>query len=129
MGVATSSGNVTVDGGSISIDQITSNNRPLYVGSASSVSQNTLTTIVTLPANGIKYITKILCSGEESARWEVYIDSVLKATQRTIDRNVAFDFNLPLKILATEVVDIKAIHFGPGTTSDLNATIFGYLET
>ena len=125
MGVAVAQGKVGVTG-DINIDTIETNNRPLYVGAVSGISQNTLTTVVTLPANGIKYITKIYCSGEENGRWEVYIDTVLKVTARTIDRQVNFDFNLPTKILATEVVDIKVIHFGPDTTADFDATIFGY---
>jgi hypothetical protein len=120
---------VDIGAGSITIDQITSNNRVLYVGKQSGISQSTLTTVVTVPANGIKYITKIMCSGEESARWELYIDSVLKATLRTTDRNVIFDFNLPLKILAAEVLDVKVTHYGPDTTATFDATIYGYQAT
>lgn len=115
--------------GDITIDQIVSNNRPVHIGQATNISQNTLTTVTTMPANGVKYITKILCSGEENAKWDIFIDTVRKATLRTIDRNVAFDFNLPLKILATEVVDIKVTHHGPDTTGTFEATIFGYTAT
>jgi len=110
----------------VTLDEITSNNRPLYVGQQTSVSDAVLTTIVTVPANGIKYITKIMCSGEDSARWELHIDSVLKATLRTTDRNVQFDFNLPLKILAAEVLDVKVIHNTSTRTPTFDATIFGY---
>lgn len=117
---------VDIGAGSITIDQIVSNNRPIHVGEQTGVSTNTLTTVTTMPSNGIKYITKILCSGEENGRWEIYIDSVRKCTQRTTDRNVSFDFNLPLKVLAAEVVDIKVIHFGPDASGDFQATIFGY---
>jgi len=115
------SGNLTV-----TLDEIVSNNRPLFVGRQTAVPDDTLTTIVTVPANGIKYITKIMCSGEDSARWEIYLDSTLKATLRTTDRNVQFDFNLPLKILAAEVLDVKCIHFDPSATPTFDATIFGY---
>ena len=126
MGVAVTIGTVGIEGGTISIDQITSNNRPVVVGSVSGISQSTLTTVATVPANGIKYITKIICSGEENARWEVYLDSVLKVTKRTINRQIDFDFNLPMKQLAAEVLDVKCIHFGPGTTSDFQCTVMGY---
>ena len=125
MGVAITTGTVGVTG-DVTIDTININNRPIIVGTVSGIGVNTLTTVATLPANGIKFISKIFCSGEENGRWEVYIDSVLKATARTIDRQVNFDFNIPLKILATEVVDVKVTHFGPGTTSDFDSTIFGY---
>ena len=117
---------VDIGAGSITIDEITSNNRPIHVGEQTDVTVDTLTTVTTMPANGIKYITKILCSGEDNAKWEIYIDSVRKATLRTTDRNVSFDFNLPLKILAAEVVDIKVKYWGSGTDSDFQATIFRY---
>lgn len=117
---------VDIGAGSITIDTITSNNRPIHVGQIAGIATNTLTTVTTMPANGIKYITKILCSGEENAKWEVYINSVRKVSMRTIDRSVSFDFNLPLKIFESEVVDIKCIHHGPDSTSTCEATIFGY---
>ena len=123
-----SDGTVDISSGTITIDQITSNNRPVHVGEQGNVSANTVTTVTTMPANGVKYITKVLCSGHVSGKWEIFIDSVRKATMRTIDRNVWFDFNLPLKILATEVVDIKVTHYDTGNQADFQATIFGYQE-
>lgn len=110
----------------VTIDEIVSNNRPVHVGEVSNVSDSTLTTVTTMPANGVKYITKILCSGFVSGKWDIYIDSVRKATMRTIDRNVWFDFNLPMKVLATEVVDVKVTHYDTGQVADFQATIFGY---
>jgi len=103
-------------------------NRALHTGQQVDVPPDVLTTITTMPANGIKYITKITCSGEENARWEIYINSERKATKRTTDRTVDFDFNLPLKMMPAEVLDVKAIHFGPGASSTLEATIFGFPE-
>jgi len=125
-GRVASLGDVSIDSGTISIDQITSNNRPIHVGQQSAVSTDTITTVTTMPANGIKYITKILCSGEDNGKWEVYIDNVRKATLRTTDRNVSFDFNLPLKILAAEVMDIKVTHYTPDSDAIFECTIFGY---
>lgn len=119
----------TIDSGTITIDQITSNNRPIHVGQSSGISVDTITTVTTMPANGVKYITKVLCSGEDNGKWEIYIDSVRKATLRTTDRNVSFDFNLPMKVLATEVVDIKVTHYSPDDSATFEATIFGYTET
>jgi len=126
MGVAVTVGTVGIESGSINIDTITSNNRPIATGSQTSVSDNVLTTVATSPANGIKYITKIICSGEENARWEIYLDSVLKITKRTINRQVDFDFNLPMKQLASEVLDVKCIHYGPASTANFQCTIMGY---
>jgi len=101
-------------------------NRPLYIGRVEDVPSNTLTTIVTAAADVVKYLTKITCSGEENARWELYINSVLIETKRTTDRNVEFEWNIPLKILDTEGITVKAIHYGPGTNATLNATVFGF---
>ena len=110
----------------VSIEEIQTNNNILYVGSVSSVSSGTLTTIVTVPANGLKFITKILGSAMESGRWEVYVDTVLKMIKRTVDRSVDFDFPTPLRIPATSVVDVKFLHNGPGTGVDADASVLGY---
>ena len=117
---------VGISGGTVTIDQIAVNNRPIWVGVQTDVSVDTLTTVTTVPANGVKYITKILCSGEDNGKWGLYIDTILKATLRTTDRNVAFDFNTPLKILSAEVVDIKVTHFSDDANADFQCTVFGY---
>jgi len=111
--------------GSITIDKILTNNTVLYQGEELLVAQ-TETTIVTSPANGVKYITKIICTGVVNARWDVYVNSVLAMTKRTTDRTVDFDFSTPWKIAASSVVDVKATHHGPDTTADFVATIMGY---
>jgi len=111
--------------GSITIDQILTNNTVLYQGEELLVPQ-TETTIVTSPANGVKYITKIICTGVVNARWDVYVNSLLAMTKRTTDRTVDFDFSTPWKIAASSVVDVKATHHGPDTTADFVATIMGY---
>jgi len=110
----------------VTIDQINTNNAVLVTGEVTDVSADTETTIATVPANGLKYITKIICTGVENARWDVYIDSTRKMTKRTIDRTVDFDFSTPLKLLASSVLDVKATHHGPGTLSDFQATVLGY---
>ena len=110
----------------VTLDEITSNNRPLYIGSKTAIADNALTTVVTVPSNGIKYITKIHCSGMLNAKWQLFLNSVLMDTLRTDDRNVSFDWNLPLKILGGEVLDVKVTHFNTVETSDFDATIYGY---
>ena len=112
--------------GSITIDQILTNNTVLYQGEELLVAQDTETTIVTSPANGVKFITKIICTGVVNARWDVYVNSVLAMTKRTTDRTVDFDFSTPWKIAASSVVDVKATHHGPDVTADFVATIMGY---
>jgi hypothetical protein len=85
-----------------------------------------LTTVATVPSNGVKYITKIICTGVVNARWDIYIDSIWQMTKRTTDRTVDFDFSTPLKLKATSVLDVKATHHGPDTTADFQATVLGY---
>ena len=118
-------GNMSITG-PVSISDIVTNNSVLYANEEDTVSQNTLTTIVTVPANGEKYITKIICTGVVNARWDVYIDSAWVMTKRTTDRTVDFDFSTPLKLNAHSVLDVKATHHGPDTTSDFQASVLGY---
>ena len=110
----------------VTIDQINTNNAVISVGFQSSVPTNTLTTIATVPSNGLKYITKIICSGMENAKWDIYIDNVRNITKRTISRTVDFDFSTPLRLAATSVLDVKATHHGPDSTADFEATVLGY---
>jgi hypothetical protein len=109
----------------VTVQEILTNNSVLVVGTAS-VSQDTLTTIATLPANGIKYVTQIICSGVESAKWDVFLDSVRKITLRTVDRNVVYNFPTPLKVLAAQVLDVKCTHHGTSASTDFEASILGY---
>ena len=115
----------TVDA-NVTIDEILTNNAIIASGEQSSISQNTITTITTVPANGVKYITKIVCSGEENAKWDIFIDSVRKVTKRTTDRTVDFDFSTPLKLAASSVLDVKCTHHGPDSTSSFSAAVLGY---
>ena len=91
--------------------------------------EDVLTTITTVPANGIKYITKIICSGEENAKWDIFINSVRKMTKRTTDRTVDFDFSTPLKLAASSVLDVKVTHHGPDSTATFSASVNGYQPT
>ena len=98
----------------------------LAIGEQTGVSVNTPTTIVTVPANGRRYITGIVCTGEVNARWEVFINSVRKATKRTTDRNVEFEFSTPFELAGSTVLDVKATHHGPDAGADFQATVFGF---
>ena len=108
----------------VTIDEILTNNAILAEGQLS-VSDNTLTTIATVPANGIRYITQVICSGEDSAKWDIFIDSVRRMTKRTTDRTVDFNFSTPLKLAASSVLDVKVTHNG-GQAAVCEATVMGY---
>jgi len=100
--------------------------RPLYSGVKTGVSSGTTVTVVTIPANGVTDVVHISCTGEESARWELYLDSVLIDMKRTTNRNVTFEFGTALEILEGEVFDVKVFYNGPESSADFNATIYGY---
>lgn len=102
------------------------NNGVLVRGTASTVTSNTLTTIATLAANGVRFITRIICSGEENARWQVETGSTVRFAKRTVDRNAIFDFDIPFKLDASTALDVKATHHGPDGTADFEATVLGY---
>lgn len=110
----------------VTIQEITTNNTVLISNQVADISQDTITTVATLPANGTKYVTQIICSGEDNGYWEVYIDSVRKFSQRTTDRTVVWNFNTPLKITPTQVLDVKVTLHGSGTTATCEASLLGY---
>ena len=117
---------VDIGSGSITIDEIQTNNAVLATGQQTDVTTDVLTTVATVPANGIRYITKIICTGEDNGKWDVYIDSVRKMTKRTINRTVDFDFSTPLKLDASSVLDVKVTHFSPDSNATFEAAILGY---
>lgn len=93
---------------------------------ASSVSVSTLTTVATFTASADTSITNVLCSGQESGKWQIFIDTVLKMTQRTVDRNVQFDFDNPFLLANGSIIDVKVTHFVTGATPDFEAAILGF---
>lgn len=97
------------------------------VGSATSVPSATLTTVATLTANGINMVVVIPCSGQDYAKWQLFVNSTLKQTMRSgPSRNVSFYFNHPYTIDAGDVMDVKVTHYFTGETLDFEATIYGF---
>jgi len=99
-------------------------NTLLARGVQSSVPATTLTTVVTLVANGVRFVTKVICSGQENAKWELYIDSVIVATKRGA-YTTEFDFlATPYRIDDGSAMDVKVTH--AGTSADFDASIVGF---
>lgn len=97
------------------------------VGAQTLVSDNTLTTLVTMVANGYNRLVQISVSGTVYAKYQLYINSGLKETRRSgPERNLYFTYNHPIKLLAGDVVDLKVIHYNTGAFADFEATIFAY---
>lgn len=97
----------------------------IIVGQQTLVGVNTLTTVATLTANGYDHITKISCSGDESAKWQLFINTVLVDTKRG-GLNVEFLFSNPLFLSPTTVLDVKMTHYVTGETPTFDATIYGF---
>jgi hypothetical protein len=97
------------------------------VGAQTNVSDTTQVTVATLTANGTNRLVQIVCSGTGYAKYQIYINSVLKETKRSgPDRNVVFLYDHPIDLNAGDVVDIKAIHYNTGVQEDFEATIYGF---
>jgi len=97
----------------------------IVVGQQTLVGVNTLTTIATMTANGYDHVTRISCSGQESAKWQLFINSVLIETKRG-GLNVEFNFRNPMVLTATNVLDVKMTHYYTGETPTFDATIYGF---
>lgn len=97
------------------------------VGAQSSVSDNTLTTLVTMVANGYNRLVQISVSGTAYAKFQLFINSTLKETRRSgPDRNLYFTYNHPIRLNSGDVVDLKVTHYNAGTLENFEATIFAY---
>lgn len=112
----------TVEG---SVDVSSEASSVIVVGQQTLVGVNTLTTVATMTANGYDHVTKISCSGEESAKWQLFVNSVLVDTKRG-GLNISFEFSNPLYLTATNVLDVKVTHYYTGATPTFDATIYGF---
>jgi hypothetical protein len=99
-------------------------NAVLAMGSVT-VPDNTLTTVATLAANGLRFITKIIGSGQDTAIWEVYLNSVLQIRKRASDYTCEFDFKTPLRVEAATVLDVK-VKQTSGSSVDFDSSIIGF---
>ena len=97
----------------------------IIVGQQTLVGASTITTVATMTANGFDHVTKISCSGQESALWQLFINSVLVDTKRG-GLNIEFVWANPLSLTATNVLDVKVTHFYTGETPTFDATIYGF---
>jgi hypothetical protein len=86
------------------------------------------TTVVTFTAAADTFITAIYCSGMEYGKWYLVKNSTDEIIQRGgPDRDQAFTFPNPWKILSGDVIDVKVEHFVSGQTPNFEATIMGYI--
>lgn len=93
----------------------------------STISDSALTTILTHTAVAEENIVAMICSGCDYAKFQFFIDTVLKGTLRSgPDSNVLWTFPFPLALDDTQVLDIKVTHFDTLNTHDFEAGLYAF---
>lgn len=93
--------------------------------SVGTVPANTLTTILTLTAVAKHKIVKISCSGEDYAKFQLFIDTDLVETRRSgPERTIEFSFPTPLLLQPGQILDVKVTHFYTGATPTFESTLY-----
>lgn len=99
---------------------------PLVVGAVTGVTDGTLTTIVTYTAPATMRVSRISVSGTLYAKYQLFFNTVLIETQRSgPERSLNFDFNLPLAMVASDILDVKVTHYQIANLGDFESTIYG----
>lgn len=97
---------------------------------ASSVTANNLTTILTFTATARIEISLITCSGQDYAKFQIFVDTVLKGTKRSGPaRNVEWNFSNPLILENGSILDIKVTHWFTGDALDFEAGMYALTST
>jgi len=93
------------------------------------VSDNTLITLLTITPVVDTFVTKIVCSGDIYAKFTLTIAATDRFFRRSgPDRDVVWDFkSSPLKLALGSPLDIKVFHcWDDGGTYDFETTVLGY---
>jgi hypothetical protein len=100
---------------------------PLATGEILTVPASTLQTIVTYTATSPKVlVSQITVTGTVYSMFQLYLNTVLIETRRGgPDRTMSFEFVRPLKLVAGDILDVKASHGHPTETADYNSTVYG----
>jgi hypothetical protein len=99
---------------------------PIAIGSITSIPANTLTTIVTFTASSNINLSRIAVSGTDYAKFQLFKNTILIETQRSgPERSLNFSFNNPLKLVATDILDVKVTHYATGILADFESTVYG----
>lgn len=95
-------------------------------GAISGINANTPTTIVTYTAPVKMLLSHISVSGTIYAKYQLYLNTALLETRRGgPDRTLVFEFVRPLRLQATDILDVKVIHFQTGATAEFESTVYG----
>lgn len=94
-----------------------------------SLSASTVDTVLTRVAIAEENIVVIKCSGQASAKFQFFIDTVLKGTVRITGANGLTDgwtFPFPLALNITQVLDVKVEHFHTGASLDYEVGVYAF---
>lgn len=92
----------------------------------SGIAANTPSTIVTYTAPAKKLLSHISVSGTVYAKFQLYLNTALLETRRGgPDRTLVFEFLRPLRLQATDILDVKVTHFQTGETAEFESTVYG----
>ena len=84
------------------------------------------TTIVTHVVLGDETFSDILVGGSDYARFNFYVNSVLRFVVRTGPARYAnLSLQRPLQLSVTDIIDVKVIHYNIGNTAEFECTILG----
>lgn len=99
---------------------------PIAGGALTGVLDGVTTTIVTYTAAVKTLISHITVSGTVYAKYQLYKNATLIETRRGgPDRTLVFGFLRPLKLQATDILDVKVTHYVTTSTADFESTIYG----
>lgn len=71
-------------------------------------------------------VSKISASGTAYAKFQLFLNASLIDTKRSgPERSVDFDFDIPLALAASDILDVKVTHYYAGLTEDFEATVYG----
>jgi hypothetical protein len=92
-----------------------------------SIADGTLTTILTHTAAAEENISLIACSGCDYAKFQIFIDTVLKGTKRSgPSSNVEWNYPFPLALDSGQVLDVKVTHFDSLNTHNFEAGLYAF---
>jgi hypothetical protein len=92
----------------------------------SGIAANMPSTIVTYTAPAKKLLSHISVSGTVYAKFQLYLNTALLETRRGgPDRTLVFEFLRPLRLQATDILDVKVTHYQTGETAEFESTVYG----
>lgn len=99
---------------------------PLATGSITVVPDSTEATICTFTASQSTRVTRISCSGTIYGSYRLYLNTTLIETKRSSpERSIDFNFDRPLQLNSSDIIDVKVTHYYIGHLEDFDATVYG----